>query len=112
MAGTADPAAGWVRAALGLAVLTVLAEEDRHGYALAQRLTDLGLGPVRGGALYPVLNRLEGDGAVAALWQAGEGGPGRKVYSLTPEGRDRLRIERARWQEFATAMNTIVMEDR
>src|SRR4051794_10206517 len=69
---TPDPGTAWVRASLGLVVLAVLEEGDRHGYALAQRITELGLSPVRGGALYPVLGRLETEGAVEALWQAGE----------------------------------------
>ncbi|OJF14465.1 PadR family transcriptional regulator [Couchioplanes caeruleus subsp. caeruleus] len=94
---------GWLRGALELAVLAVLAEEDRHGYALAHRLAEQGLGTVRGGALYPVLGKLEASGAVRATWQPGDGGPGRKVYAITADGRDRLLAERARWQEFATA---------
>ena len=102
-----DPAIAWVRAALGLAVLTVLAEGDRHGYALAQRISEIGLGPIRGGALYPVLGRLESEGAVVSLWQAGEGGPGRKVYSMTDTGRARLAVERERWHEFSTAMEQL-----
>ncbi|GGQ87698.1 PadR family transcriptional regulator [Couchioplanes azureus] len=103
MAAQADPADGWLRGSLELALLAALAEEDRHGYALVHRLAAAGLGAVRGGALYPVLGKLEASGAVLATWQPGEGGPGRKVYSITADGRDRLAAERARWQEFAAA---------
>jgi PadR family transcriptional regulator, regulatory protein PadR len=103
-----DPAIGWVRATLGLALLAVLARGDQHGYALAQRITEFGLGPVRGGALYPVLGRLESEGAVVSLWRAGEGGPGRKVYSMTGTGRSRLAAERSRWHEFSAAMERLL----
>ena len=103
-----DPASGWVRAGLALAVLAVLTEGDRHGYALAQRLTERGLGPVRGGALYPVLGRLEAEGAVRSDWSPGEGGPGRKVYSITTVGRRRLTVERVRWHEFTTAFDQLL----
>jgi PadR family transcriptional regulator PadR len=105
----ADPTSGWVRAALELAIIAVLTEGDRHGYALAQRLADCGLGPIRGGALYPVLGRLEAEGAVRSLWQPGEGGPGRKVYSMTEAGRTRLTTERARWREFAAALDRLLV---
>ena len=103
-----DPAVAWMRAALGLAILIMLEEGDRHGYALAQRITELGLGPIRGGALYPVLGRLEADGAVVSLWEAGDGGPGRKVYSLTEAGRAQGERERRRWKEFSAAMSHLL----
>ena len=103
-----DPAAGWVRATLELAVAAVLTEGDLHGYALAQRLSGLGFGTVKGGALYPVLGRMEAEGSVCSLWQAGEGGPGRKVYSITPSGRTWLAVERARWHIFAAAVDRLL----
>ena len=103
-----DPGTAWVRASLGLAVLAVLEEGDRHGYALAQRITELGLAPVRGGALYPVLGRLEAEGVVEALWQAGEGGPGKKVYSMTDLGRQRLVADRDRWRQFSATMDAFL----
>lgn len=103
-----DSSLAWVRASLALAVLAVLTEGDRHGYALAQRITELGLAPVRGGALYPVLGRLESDGFVESLWQAGDGGPGKKVYSLTETGRRRLDTERAAWRDFSAALDGLL----
>ena len=104
----ADPAGGWLRGALDLAILAVLSEGDRHGYALAQRLAEHGVGQIKGGALYPVLGRLEAAGAVAADWQPGEGGPGRKVYAITPAGRDRLTAERDQWRAFAAAFDRML----
>jgi len=103
-----DSSIAWVRASLALAVLAVLTEGARHGYALAQRITELGLTPVRGGALYPVLGRLESDGFVESLWQAGDGGPGKKVYSLTDAGRRRLDTERAAWRDFSAALDGLL----
>ena len=104
----ADPAGGWLRGTLELAILAVLAEGDRHGYAVAQRLAEHGVGHIKGGALYPVLGRLEAAQAVAADWQPGDGGPGRKVYTITPAGRERLSSERDRWREFAAAFDRML----
>ncbi|MEU0843201.1 PadR family transcriptional regulator [Streptomyces sp. NPDC005962] len=104
----ADASAGWLRGTLQLSVAAVLAEADRHGYALVQRLAEHGLGTVRGGALYPVLGRMETDGLVASRWEPGEGGPGRKVYRLTDAGRARLREEIAQWQDFSAAMDGLM----
>ncbi|MEV7087830.1 PadR family transcriptional regulator [Streptomyces sp. NPDC093085] len=105
---SADVTTAWVRAALELAVLAVLTEGDRHGYALAQRLDEYAIGPIRGGSLYPVLGRLETEGSVRSLWQAGEGGPGRKVYALTEAGLRRLDADRARWREFTGNLDRLL----
>lgn len=99
-----EPMTGWLRGVLPLALAGVLAEGDRHGYALVQELAARGFGTVRGGALYPVLGRLEADGTVEARWEPGEGGPGRKVYRLTDAGRARLRQESEGWVRFSDAM--------
>jgi PadR family transcriptional regulator PadR len=100
-----DAEAGWVRATLELSVLAALTEGDQHGYALGRRLAAQGLGAVRGGVLYPVLNRMEADAVVIATWQAGQGGPGRKVYAITDAGRARLAGQRAAWARFTGAMD-------
>ncbi|WNO74285.1 PadR family transcriptional regulator [Streptomyces sp. AM8-1-1] len=103
---------GWLRGALPLALAAVLADGDRHGYALVQELAARGFGTIRGGALYPVLGRLETDGVVEARWEPGEGGPGRKVYRLTDAGRDRLREETTSWKQFSDAMEQLLAQSR
>ncbi|GAA3986848.1 hypothetical protein GCM10022247_01490 [Allokutzneria multivorans] len=108
----ADSAMGWLRGTLELVLAAVLAEGDRHGYALIQRISELGLGTIRGGALYPVLGRMETAGLVEAEWVAGQGGPGRKVYRLTAAGHQRLVAETERWQDFSVAMDRLVGKGR
>ncbi|MET9669544.1 PadR family transcriptional regulator [Streptomyces sp. NPDC006475] len=103
---------GWLRGVLPLAIAAVLADGDRHGYALVQELAARGFGTIRGGALYPVLGRLETDGVVEARWEPGEGGPGRKVYRLTEAGRDRLREESISWKQFSDAMDQLLAQSR
>ena len=90
----------WMRAALPLAVLAVVAAEETYGYAIAQRLQAAGFGAVRGGTLYPVLNRLEQDGLVTSSWREGAGGPGRKFFTVTADGRAHLAERSAAWQTF------------
>jgi PadR family transcriptional regulator PadR len=100
-----DQGSGWVRATLELAILAALTQGERHGYALAQHLAEHGLGTIRGGVLYPVLNRLEAAAAVSSTWQAGEGGPGRKVCAITEDGRRRLTELWSSWQRFTAALD-------
>ena len=98
----------WLRGFLELAVLAVLSEGESYGYAVAQRLDEHGFGWIKGGTLYPVLARLERQGAVETRWGEGMGGPGRKFYALTTEGRRRLHRERAQWADFVAAANGLL----
>ncbi|TYP81331.1 PadR family transcriptional regulator [Blastococcus xanthinilyticus] len=90
----------WMRGVLSLCVLRVVADGPTYGYAIAARLADAGLGSVKGGTLYPILTRLETEGLVSSSWEAGDGGPGRKFFTLTAAG-DRALLERAdQWRVF------------
>ncbi len=97
----------WVRAALDLAVLASLVEGRLHGYAIAQSLAEHGFGLLKGGSLYPVLNRLEEAGDVEAAWTEGQGGPGRREYELTAAGRARLERELGSWRELGETLTTM-----
>ena len=90
----------WLRGALEMCVLGVLADGSAYGYLIAQRLEEAGLGVIKGGTLYPLLGRLEREGLVTAAWRAGEGGPGRKYFELTGPGRAELDDRSLMWQRF------------
>ncbi len=90
----------WLRGILELCVLRIVADGPTYGYAIAGALADVGFGTVRGGTLYPILGRLETAGLVSTHWQAGDGGPGRKFYALSAEGRRELAARSADWQRF------------
>ena len=84
--------AEWLRGVLEVCALAVLTVGPAHGYAVAQRLESAGLGQIKGGTLYPLLTRLQTAGLLTSSWQAGDAGPGRKVFEITEQG----RLERAR----------------
>ncbi len=100
----------WIRAGLDLAVLGSLTQGPRHGYAIAQELAARGFGVLKGGSLYPVLNRLEEAGSVEAAWVEGTGGPGKREYRLTAAGRARLHEELVRWRRLADALTDMAQE--
>ena len=89
-----------MRGVLSLCVLRVVADGPTYGYAIAGRLADAGLGAVKGGTLYPILTRLETDGLVTSSWEAGDGGPGRKFFTLTDAGAGALAERTEQWQVF------------
>jgi DNA-binding PadR family transcriptional regulator len=72
---------------LRLYLLKLMADSPRHGYELIRLLEDqfMGLYAPSAGTIYPRLQRLEAEGLVT---HSQEGG--RKVYSITPAGRDEL----------------------
>ncbi len=90
----------WLRGVLEIAALAVLEDGPAHGYAVAQRLEGAGLGQIKGGTLYPLLTRLETAGLLTSSWQAGTGGPGRKVFEITAAGRDDLVTRGTLWRRF------------
>jgi PadR family transcriptional regulator PadR len=94
----------WLRGVLPQAVLRVLDDGPTYGYAIAARLAAAGFGEIKGGTLYPLLGRLETAGHVSVEWRAGEGGPGRKYYEVTPSGRQHLAELTARWSRFAATV--------
>jgi DNA-binding PadR family transcriptional regulator len=79
---------------LELSALGLLQREPLHGYRLKQRL-ELFMGScisVNYGAIYPLLKRLQERGYIEVmLEEAGDAGSSRKVYDITPAGRDRWR---------------------
>jgi PadR family transcriptional regulator PadR len=90
----------WMRGVLPLCVLRVVAEGPTYGYAIAGQLQAAGLGAVKGGTLYPILARLEAEGLTTSAWTAGDGGPGRKFFTLTAAGAAALRDRTEQWQVF------------
>jgi PadR family transcriptional regulator PadR len=100
--------AQWLRGALELCVLALVAEGDTYGYAIAQRLESANLGRIKGGTLYPILLRLEADGLVTSAWHAGQAGPGRKYFQITAHGRSELRRLRTSWIAFTTATDKLL----
>jgi DNA-binding PadR family transcriptional regulator len=79
---------------LELATLGLLQQEPLHGYRLKQQL-ELCMSScisVNYGAIYPLLKRLEKRDYISVLIQeAREGGSSRKIYSITPTGKQRWR---------------------
>ena len=90
----------WLRAVLTMAVLSTLADHDSHGYAISQRLREVGLGEIKGGTLYPLLARQQDAKIVDHSWEHEGGGPARKVFHLTSRGRAEVESLTSRWRDF------------
>lgn len=72
-------------------VLLAISAQRAHGYLIEQYLRGLGLAQVEMSTLYRTLRQLEKQGLVTSTWEAGPGGPARRVYALTDAGETWLR---------------------
>jgi PadR family transcriptional regulator, regulatory protein PadR len=96
------------RGTVVLACLLLL-REPGYGYALMDRLRDLGFS-VDANTLYPLLRRLEGQGLLASEWNTEEARP-RKFYRINPTG-ERLSQELlADWARLDTSIRRLANGD-
>lgn len=102
----------WARAALPGAVVALVSDQETYGYVIAQNLTSAGFGTIKGSTLYPLLARLEQDGALVSTWREGEGGPGRKYYTVTAKGKQWLDDFRTSWADFTVATTSVLAKKK
>ncbi len=93
------------RGALVLAALSQL-RQAQYGYSLRQALAGAGL-PIEEGTLYPLLRRLESQGALTSEWRI-EDGPPRRYYQLSPEGERLLANLETSWRTLAATLDHIL----
>ncbi|WP_331767042.1 helix-turn-helix transcriptional regulator [Embleya sp. NBC_00896] len=98
-----------VRGHLDGLLLAVLESGPLHGYAIiaAVQLRSEGALELRTGTIYPALNRLERLGLLDSSWQS-VGERRRRCYELTDAGRRSLAGERTAWNEFTTAIGSVL----
>jgi PadR family transcriptional regulator, regulatory protein PadR len=89
-------------------VLAALAPAPLHGYGIIKAVEEMSEGRVRlrAGTLYGALERLETQGYVAFDGERVEGGPARRYYRLTDEGRQLLLDEASRLAANARLVST------
>jgi DNA-binding PadR family transcriptional regulator len=100
-----------LRGPLDLLVLAALARTGpTHGYGLIAALRDGSDGEfdLPEGTVYPALHRLERLGRVTSEWVEGDARR-RRVYDLTPAGREALGERRSEWRSFAAAVERFAL---
>jgi PadR family transcriptional regulator, regulatory protein PadR len=74
-----------------------------HGYGVARRIEQISgdLLAVNQGTLYPLLLKLEHEGAIASEWGASQNNRRARFYRLTRAGRQQLQAETRDWEQTA-----------
>ncbi len=75
-------------------LLLLLGQRPSHGYELIQRLNeaDFKSGEADAATVYRNLRRMDKDGLIESHWEVGESGPGRRLYKLTTQGEEALKL--------------------
>jgi len=91
-------------------VLKILTENERmYGYELTQRVEELSNGTIKltFGALYPILHKLETDGAVTTESKVVNNRT-RVYYKLTPNGIETAKVKIKELFDFIEILNKIL----
>ncbi len=95
---------------LDMLVLKTLARGPLHGYGIAQhiRLVSEDILQIGEGSLYPALQRLLMNGWVEAEWAISENKRRARFYKLTPDGREQLDREVARFDRVLLGISRVM----
>jgi transcriptional regulator len=95
---------------LDLLILRTLVFGRQHGQGVARAIQESSGDEllVDHGALYPALQRLEAQGAIAAEWGNSENNRRARFYQLTPKGRKLLAHETSQWRRMAMAIANVL----
>ena len=97
------------RGSLEVCVLASLLKEDSYGYKIIQSLQDVI--EISESTLYPILRRLEANDCLKS-YSVEHNGRLRKFYSITEEGKDKIKEYLQDFQELMNIFNYIAKEVR
>jgi PadR family transcriptional regulator, regulatory protein PadR len=87
-------------------VLLMLRQWNAHGYELMEKMTAFGLAAMNPGTFYRTLRQMEKDGMMCSKWGTSEGGPARRIYSITAVGESYLKFWSESLDQYQKMMNT------
>src|SRR2546426_8001378 len=87
-------------------LLLMLREWSSYGYELMEKMATFGLAAMNPGTFYRTLRQMEKDGMVRSSWDTSEGGPARRVYSITEAGETYLKYWAESLDQYQRMMDT------
>lgn len=92
-----------------MCVLNLVCQKDRYGYELIETISSEI--EISEGTVYPILRRLTKEGYFETYLKESTGGPPRKYYRITEEGKLAGEAFRADWLEFGAKVQRL-LEDK
>lgn len=98
-----------LKGSLPLLILHTLTNGPLHGYRIAKTIKEQsdGILDFKEGTLYPTLHNMKKQDLIEAYDEV-ENGRKRTYYRLTDKGRAALEDERAEWDTYTQAVNSIL----
>ena len=91
---------------LEMCILQVVSEGDFYGYEIMKRVTEA-FPDLNESTIYAILRRLHADGCTESYVGEVSGGPKRKYYRITADGKDKLEKMLTEWQETLNAIKKL-----
>ena len=98
--------AQYKKGVLELCVLSQLLQKDEYGYELAETISSAM--SITAGTLYLVLKRLKDNGYLTTYLVESTGGPARKYYHITEEGRQYQMEQKTEWENFLRKVEKLI----
>ena len=91
-------------------ILSILKESPLHGYAIMRELEARSDGyfTMTAALLYPTLHRMEKDKLIKGIWEKTQGKRQKKVYTITPYGKEQLVKAKNEWNGFFTSFFKVI----
>ena len=96
----------WSRNWLVPILLLMLRQWSSYGYELMEKMSTFGLVALNPGTFYRTLRQMEKDGMVSSSWDTSEGGPARRMYSITDAGEAYLNYWAESLDQYQRMMDT------
>jgi len=96
----------WSKNWLVPVLLLMLRQWSSYGYELMEKMSTFGLSAMNPGTFYRTLRQMEKDGMVSSSWDTYEGGPARRIYSITDAGEAYLNYWAKSLNQYQRMMDT------
>ncbi|MGR9047499.1 PadR family transcriptional regulator [Halobacillus faecis] len=93
-------------------LLSIIAKGETYGYEMIEKLDHYGFTMVKEGSIYPLLLRMKKQGLVeTSQKQLPSGGPMRKYYTITENGKRELETFKGNWEAISTSVTKVMREE-
>lgn len=92
-------------------ILSILRDKDAYVAEILDTLKNAKLLVVEG-TIYPLLTRLKNAGLLSYRWEESTGGPPRKYYGLTDEGKSFLQELSTTWDDLQSAVTLVTKTNK
>ncbi len=98
-----------LKGSTNMLVLSLLEEEDMYGYQMIKKLSEKSKNvfELQEGTLYPILHSLEEKNYISSYWDD-RGSKKRKYYSITTEGKKKLKENKEEWKTFSRSIDRVI----